>query len=211
MGQGEAASSRNPRKRPTKPSLPWSGVFALEGEWGELTDRTSVLPVLETLERQRIIDFVRRDVGTRAELDHYLTAWRTTLPHYCMLYLGFHGTETSDGLHALWISDDNDGTATVQSLGGDLAGKLNNCVVYFGSCSVMGAPSPVLKGFLRTTGARAVMGYKHTVGWVDSAALDLIVLSWLATYQQLAAAIKSIERPEYKSLTTKLGFKIVRA
>ena len=89
--------ARKPHPKPKKPLLPWKGVFALEGDWSEdnLADRTSVVPVLETLERLQIIDYVRRDIGTRAELERYLRRWRDELPDYRVLYLGFHGDVTA--------------------------------------------------------------------------------------------------------------------
>ena len=47
--------------------------MCLEGMWSSrLTDRSSVLPVLELLERHGAIDFIYRDAGTVGELEHYL-------------------------------------------------------------------------------------------------------------------------------------------
>ncbi len=204
------SGSKKPPPKPQRAPRDWGAVFALEGEWGTLTDRTSVLPVLETLEGLGTITFVRRDIGTRAELDRYLSRWRSELPEYSVLYLGFHGGKTEDGHHALSISYPED-WVTVQDLAGQLKGKLKGCVVYSGACSLMDAPKTVLDGFLRETGARAVMGYKWNVNWVDAAAFDMIALSWLASYQQLPAALNKIEGPEYASLRRTLGFKAVRA
>ena len=86
---------------------PWSGVFCLEGAWDEedLTDRSSVRPVLDVLERLRCIDFVHRDIGTRAELEHYLRRWIEEDLAYRLLFLAFHGSVDRDGLRRLCLSE----------------------------------------------------------------------------------------------------------
>src|ERR671910_815721 len=68
-------------------------VFCLEGDWdGELTSRSSVRPMLELLEGLKRIEYVHKDVGTRAELRHYLRRWLDHDPSvsdYGTLYLAF--------------------------------------------------------------------------------------------------------------------------
>jgi hypothetical protein len=103
-----------------------------------------------------------------------------------------------------------DADARVDHLGGMLAQRLEDCVVYFGSCSIMTEPRQRLEAFLTTTGALAVMGYTTDIGWVDSAAFDMIALYWLATYKRLYVAIGKVESEAYKSLRKALGFTIVR-
>ena len=190
------------------PDLRWSGVFCLEGSWDDdLADRSSVLPVLELLERLRQIDFIHRDVGTRTELEHYLRRWTDEELDYNVLYLAFHYGESG-----LWISDSPDGEVSLDILGGLLADELDGCFVHFGSCSVMQAPTARLKRFLEQTGARAASGYSEEVDWLDSAAMDLLALGVVARYKQLGTAIKRLEsEAQYHSLRKALGFKIVQA
>jgi hypothetical protein len=186
----------------------WSGVFSLEGSWNEdLTDRSSVLPMLELLERLEKIDYVHRDVGTRPELEHYLARWIDEDLDYYVLYLAFHGKNTG-----LWLSDRTDGFVTLDYLAGVLADKLDGCVVHFGSCSVMAAEERALQRFLDQTGARAVTGYLSDVDWVDSALMDLAVMGTLSGYRQLGTALNRLEQaPQYESLRTELGFSVLRS
>src|SRR4051794_22995333 len=186
----------------------WSGVFCLEGSWEEdLTDRSSVLPVLELLERLGKIEYVHRDVGTRPELEHYLARWVNEDIDYYVLYLAFHGSESG-----LWLSDQTDGAVTFDYLGGVLAGKLEGCVVHFGSCSAMAAEQRTLMRFLEQTGARAITGYSSDVDWVDSALMDLAVMGTLSKYRQLGTALTRLEQaPQYKGLRTQLGFSVLRS
>ena len=118
-----------------------------------------------------------------------------TLEHF-VLYLAFHGSDTG-----IWISDDSDGDVTLEYLGGLLADKLEGRVVHFGACSVMQARKDTLARFLKQTGARAVTGYRAEVPWIDSAAMDLIVLGVLADYKQLGTALNRLESGRASSPT----------
>ena len=188
-------------------SYPWSGVFCLEGEWNDekLKDRSSVLPALELLERLDLITFVHRDVATRAELEHYLARWtRERLP-LNVLYLAFHGTP--DGIA---IADAPDHEATLEYLGGLLAGKLKGRVVHFGACSVLRARPKKMRQFTEQTGAKVVLGYREDVDWIESMAWDMIVLSTLAHYKQLGTAVKRINQDSrYASLRKALDFRVI--
>jgi hypothetical protein len=66
----------------------------LEGQWDDdLSDRTSVRPTLELLERLRVIQFIHKDVATQAELDHYLNRWSLRANSgYSVGYFAMHGT-----------------------------------------------------------------------------------------------------------------------
>ena len=187
----------------------WGGIMCLEGDYEEsLEDRSSMLPILDLLERvsRDGITYIHRDVGTRAELDYYLRKWIERNDYYT-LYLSFHGT--ADGIQ---MSEHDDGTATLEHLADILADAINDCVVHFGSCSVLAAEDQRLQHFLARTGARAVMGYAKDVDWLDSAALDMVVLATLGRYKQLGTGLRQLEEaPRYASLRKELGFRIVQS
>jgi len=78
---------------------------------------------------------VHRDVGTRGELEHYLRRWIDQRLDYLVLYLAFHGSESG-----ICLSNEREGEVSLDALGAVLADELDDCVVHFGSCSVMAAP-----------------------------------------------------------------------
>lgn len=64
------------------------GVFCFEGQWADdLTERGSVLPTLELLERLGSIRFVHRDTATPQELRYFLERWLTR--KYAAYQVGF--------------------------------------------------------------------------------------------------------------------------
>jgi hypothetical protein len=105
-----------------------------------------------------------------------------------------------------------DETATLERLGEHLDGQLDECVIYFGSCSVMGTNEDDIDALLERTGASAAMGYTEDVDWVDSAAMDLIALGQLAYYEKLGNALNRLEgAKEYESLRKPpVGFRVQR-
>jgi hypothetical protein len=181
----------------------WANVFCLEGLWDEeeFADRTSVLPLLEFLERSGIIDFVHRDVATRAELKWHLDRWLNQDNDFWTLYLGFHG---SSG--CLYLSPAE--SVTLDELAVDLAARLTDCVLYLGSCSVV-ADGRGVGSFIDQTGARAVIGYRKDVDWLQSSAMDLFVLGTLAYYARAGTALKTLENdPVTRTLRNDLGLEV---
>ncbi len=195
----------------SKLDTPWSGVFCLEGAWDEedLEDRSSVLPVLDTLQRLRSIDYIHRDIGTRAELEHYVRRWIDEDLDYQLLFLAFHGSVDRGGVRSLYLSRDTDGAVTLDQLTGLLAGKLKGCIAHLGSCSVVDVTDPALRTFLDRTQAEAVMGYDRDVDWVDSAAWELILFGTLARYKQLGSALRTLKAERYRSLRKSVGFHVI--
>lgn len=181
------------------------GVFCLElGEWwGDLTDRDTVEHLLRLLESVGEFDYRRRDIGTRAELDHYLQEWaKPAHSRYAALYLAFHGTP---GAIEFSSGPDADSPVSLEHLTDVLRGKLAHRVVHVGACSVMDAEDEELDHFLRETGARAISGYKEDVEWVQSAAFDLILLDQLARGEPYATRL-SMARQLGSGLADELGF-----
>lgn len=167
-----------------------NGVFCLEGEWDpDLTKRASVLPVLELLERLGEIKQVHRDVATVGELEHYLAKWRQQrYKDYRVLYLAAHGDKGS-----LSLSPDNG--VEIDEIA-DMVGEIPGRYVYFGSCLTMFNGKDATR-FLEDTGAAGVLGYRREVDWVEGAAFEVILLSWLANHgvaQQPETLFKQLMR-----------------
>ena len=175
-----------------------NGVFCLEGAWERrLDDRTSVLPSLELLERVGHIRYIHRDVGTEEELYHYLEKWaQRGYRSYSVLYFAFHGV--SGGVRV------GRGVVPLSELAGKLEGTASGRVIHFGSCSVM-RDRRAVDEFQRATGAKAIVGYRKDVDWVESAALDLLLLSSLTGPGRIDARINQVRR-RAGGLADLLGF-----
>lgn len=179
-------------------------VFCLEESvWDDedsLGSTGSVLPVLETIAGRLPIEFVHRNVATRGEFDHYLKERRKPPTRsFGLIYLAFHGSPLG-----LQVYDPNfDYPANLRSAKNrelmkqhsvslpqlaEQLGKVPGAVVQLSSCSVFDTPGATARQaadrFLESTNARAICGYRRDVGWIESAALDLILISYLAEYRQ---------------------------
>jgi hypothetical protein len=174
----------------------------LEGQWDDdLSDRTSVRPTLELLERLRVIQFIHKDVATQAELDHYLGRWTLRAnAGYSVGYFAMHGTPAK-----LVLSRRS--SVTLHHIAQELDGRCSGRRLYFGSCRVLNASETTMRDFLNQTKAELICGYTKDVDWVESSAFDTVLLTHLAygTQKELLA------KPHWQAVTQQLGFRIIYA
>ena len=187
------------------------GVFCLEGDWdSDLRRRATVDPVLQLLDRSNIpkIPYIRRDVGTITEFEHYLRKWmQRRYASYPVLYLGFHG---DPGL--LHVGDRRGGPVNLDWLEDRLAGHCKNRVIHFGLCGTMATHGRRLNRFLERTRALAICGYKADVDWMLSAAFEIILLSGFQFNALTRAGMEAINRRirrEAGGLARDLEFRLV--
>jgi hypothetical protein len=145
-------------------------IFCLEGNWeSDLRDLSSVRPALELLSKRLEVQYIHRGCGTAHEFKHYLKKWaQKKYAHYPILYLSFHGEE------GRLLFDD--GEFPIEEVADLLEGKCSNRLVIFDSCSTLHIDLRLVKRFLKTTEALAVIGYKTDVDWLSSTALALLVM-----------------------------------
>ncbi len=153
------------------------GIFCLEGAWWGVKDKTSVEPMLRLLETMGDyeVPYFHHDVATHEEFDFYLKKWRgRSFASHPILYLAFHGERGG-----IAVGEGRNNTLALDDLAEPLAGFCKGRVIHFGSCSTLDVPDDELNTFLHRTGACAVFGFRTDVGWLKSAALDLLVLGYL--------------------------------
>ena len=135
------------------------GVFSLEGEWStRLTDKSSVLSLLETLEQSAKGRFIHRRVGTATELAFYLNKWlQKQYRNYPVLQLAFHGEprEIQVGKENVSLSD------LAKIIDRRAAGR----VIYFGACAVLDIDDDEIEEFRKHSRARACGARKLDLGW----------------------------------------------
>lgn len=153
-----------------------NGIFCLEGEWDpDLRERLSVLPVLEYLERLGEIKAIHRDVATRAELKHYLGKWsQRRYDDYRVLFLATHG----DKGELTWSKGNRTSLVELAEILGDSA---NGCYIYLGACLTLFDDKESRK-FVEATGAAAVLGYRKSVDFIEGAAFETVLLTWVAKH-----------------------------
>lgn len=161
------------------PRISRKGIFCLETDWWGVQHRTTVEPVLQLLNTydDLRIPYIHRDVGTREEFDHYLKKWtQKGLSRYPILYLGFHG---EPGVLCVGERRGDAGRVTLVELGELLEGECKGRVIHLGSCSTLDHHGRLINTFLQRTGAVAILGYRATIDWVESAAFEVILLGAL--------------------------------
>ena len=94
-----------------------------------------------------------------------------------ILYLAFHGYPGGIQLPDLRID-----LKTLASLMGK---DFRNWVIFFDSCLTMKVRKDKILNFIAATEVKMVIGYKRDVNWLDSTALDLLILNWLQFYKDM--------------------------
>lgn len=123
------------------------------------------------------------------ELKYYLKHWtRRGNSNYPILYLAFHGEQGAIYLQSTGKAVHLDTIAEM------LEGKCNRRLIHFGSCSTVGIHGNSLNQFLRATNALAVSGYTTDVGFMESAALEMLYFSELAGGAFTRASIRAAKR-----------------
>lgn len=181
------------------------GIFCLEAKWyDDLKKRSSVKPILELLELNSRIPYIHADCATKAEFKFFLKKWALKkYGRYPILYLAFHGSE-----NGIWISDK---FVTLEEISTILQNRCSNRIILFASCSTINIETKDLKQFLKTTGALAICGYKLVVPWIQSTALELIILSTLQENIFDGRGIEAIKRKldSLADMFQPLEFKII--
>lgn len=176
------------------------GVFCLETLWArDLTDDSSVRPVLETLGRRDAIRFIHRDVGTGKEFDELFSRWlQKRYDPYAFCYLAFHGTPGTIVA--------GDWSYSLEYLADVIDGRAEGRIFCFGSCNTLKVPEERLDAFLRSTKARAICGYENSVDWVASAAFEMLLISAVAGSARIDTGFKRLDS-NVEGLVSLLGFR----
>jgi hypothetical protein len=169
------------------------GIFCIEGLWDpDLRVPSSVVPLLDLLNLNALVDYIHMDCATHAELEFYIKKWtQKRYDRFPILYIASHGSESG-----LQIGRDH---YSIEALGRLMEGKCSNRLIMFSSCSTLGIDRRILKGFLKKTGALAVCGYRVEVKWLRSTAFELLLFSEMQDNEFSGRGVEAIAR-EAKAL-----------
>ncbi len=167
------------------------GIFCLEAPWeSDFRKSTSVRPLLEALRANCSIPYIARDCATKEEFEYCLSKWtQRRYDSYPLLYLASHGQQFTVCLENY--------NCDLESLAGLLENKCKNRIVMFGSCETLQGDKRVLKRFLRRTDALAICGYSNQIGWMESAAFELLLFSAMQDHEFSGRGIDAISQRAY--------------
>ena len=130
-------------------------IFCIEGDWEtDLRKSKSVLGVLEFLKSISKIDFIHRNCSTKIEFINRLEQFKK-YSSYSILYLAFHGS--SNTIH---LGDETINLNEIQEI---LKDKLENKIIYFGSCQTLKTSNINLSKFIEVTKASCLVGFAKDV------------------------------------------------
>lgn len=184
------------------------GIYCIEGRWEyNIRDKSTILPILELLEKRGICDHIYHDCTTQEELEFFLNKWKNkTVSHkYPILYLAFHGKPEHIFLN-------NKDTYSLQQLSEFLQDKCYGKVIYFGSCSTLNTDKRKIKTFLENINAIAAIGYMSDIDWIKSTACDLFVFDALQHDKLDSKGIEKIHNKiisDYGDLHKSLDLRVV--
>lgn len=173
-------------------------IFCIEGEWSSrLEDGRSVRPLLETLHQVGQIDFAYRQIDSLDGLSMMLKRWtQKQYARYGVGYIALHGDPGQ-----VWVGKH---CVSLEELGEMLGGRCSGRILYFGSCGTLNVEQERVDAFRKATGARAVVGYRGDIDWLESAAFELLLLESL-TYYQRPDAMRNYLEGEHKQFCERLG------
>jgi hypothetical protein len=184
------------------------GIFCIEGDWWGVKDSTTVEPVLQLLRSvgYLAVPYIHRNAGTHEEFKHYLQKWTTKgLQKYPILYLGFHG---EPGVLRIGEGRGRKSHVSLDDVAELLAGKCKGKIIHFGSCSTLDVHGHKLNAFRRRTGALAVLGYRTSTDWIESAAFEVLLLGEMQSFSFTKQGIKALKNRMIRQ-SKQIGFHFV--
>ena len=178
-----------------------NGIFCIEGEWEQkLSDPSSVQHLIQFIAENDHTTQLRpiyRRVVTKAAFSDYVALWKK-YPRYTIGYFAFHGDKGRLCLGGEEVSIDD-----LERYLGDCTGKH----IVLSSCNTLAISTERLEAFREATKARSVCGYRGAPDWIESCALDTMLISSLLHYERPSQA-KAWLRKMCRGLVNKYGLVI---
>ncbi len=160
-----------------------SSIFCLETEWEQsihdMKKESSVRPLLQYLNASEGIEFVFRQVATRAEFEYYLEHLsRLSYQRFDIVYLCFHGMEGE-------IAFANRECISLLQIAEQFPKIFTERKVHFGSCNTLKVGKNIISEFKESTGAKLVTGYAKAVPYHNSFLFELWLMHLLTHHKSL--------------------------
>ena len=153
-------------------------IACLESLWDpDIEHHLNVEPILQLASKVNYIDYIYMTCNTQEELKYNLRMIKRK-SGYGILYLAFHG-----GLGEIYLDDGS--SIDMETLAGYMGRGFNDWIVHFSTCGTIGVSKQRLADFMAATNVSLMVGYKSAVDWMEGAALDLLLFSWLQSYKNM--------------------------
>jgi hypothetical protein len=153
-------------------------IACLETLWDtNIQDRLDVVPILELASKVNAVDFTHLTCHTKEELRFNLRMLKRK-SGYGILYVAFHG-----GPGEIYLYDNS--TISLEQFAEYMGRGFNGWIVHFSTCGTIGVEQQRLAKFIAATNVSMIVGYKRDVDWMEGAALDLLLFSWLQSYKNM--------------------------
>jgi hypothetical protein len=158
-----------------------TSIVCLDTVWsqGDLETDLSVRPMLDLIAKTQHVKRIHLTCNTQTEFAFNL-ARCTGYDGYRHLYLSFHGNPG-----ALALADET--TMTLEDLAALMGDQFAGWTIHFGSCGTLDIPERRARAFLEATGAAMVIGYTEAVDWIESAALDLLIMQGVQGHRSMTS------------------------
>ncbi|MFF0822809.1 DUF6642 family protein [Micromonospora haikouensis] len=90
-----------------------------------------------------------------------------------------------------------------------VSGRCEGKRLYFASCSALRASEVTLAEFLRETKASMICGFTKEIDWIESAALETVILNRLVNGARVNGIEQLLKSSRWAPLARHLGFRIV--
>jgi hypothetical protein len=152
-------------------------IACLESLWNQnIENRLNVVPILELVSKVERVKYTYMTCNTSEELKYNLGKLKQKRG-YGILYLSFHGNPGEIVLDEKAID--------LETLAVLMGKGFTDWVIHFGTCATIDVAKRRILNFIIATEVSMVVGYKNDVDWMDSAALDLLLLDWLQSYKDM--------------------------
>ena len=174
-------------------------IYCLEGSWHKNPrSNQSVKPILELLHNFHKVKYTYRRCLTKGEFLSGLQAFtHKRYSKYAILYIAYHGFKNGIYIGKEFI--------TLKEIADLLEGKLYGKIVHFGSCSTLRTSENNIYDFINRTKCFFISGYKKDVGYINSAAFEMLYFEALQKYRSLGKMKVTVEE-KYSKLISALRF-----
>jgi len=152
-------------------------IVALESYWTpDVENRLSIQPILELASKKNYIKSALLTCNTMEELAFNLHV-APNKNGYSILYFAFHGFPGGIHMPGLMVE--------IETLSEFMGKRFSNWIVHFSSCATLRIEKKRIFNFMERTKVLMIVGYVRSAHWMESSAVDLLLLDGIQSYKDM--------------------------